>query len=66
MISFGYRKHKQKKLTFTWQPFGTQILLWVKIYLDPTIRWRKLNKINVHKYIIYSFSTTIGPHVRGS
>jgi hypothetical protein len=30
------------------------------------VRWRRLDKINVHKYIIYSFSTTIGPHVYDS
>jgi hypothetical protein len=27
------------------------------------VKWKGLDKINVHKYITYSFSTTIGPHV---
>jgi len=52
MVSFDYFKHKQKKLKFSWQPFGTQGLLWVKMNFDPTIRWRGLDKINAH--IIYN------------
>jgi hypothetical protein len=34
-----------------------------KLILIPTIKWGGLSKINVHKYITYSFSMTIGPHV---
>jgi hypothetical protein len=66
MVFFGYLKHKQKNLKFAWQPFGIQSLFWVKINLDPMVKWKGLDKINVHKYIIYSFSTTIKPHVCGS
>jgi hypothetical protein len=52
MISFGYLKHKQKNLKFAWQPLGTQSLLWVKINLDPTVKWKGFGKINVH--IVYN------------
>jgi len=62
MVLFGYFKYKHI-LKFAWQHFGTQSLLWVKISLDPMVGSRGLEKINVHKYIIYSFSTAIGPHV---
>jgi hypothetical protein len=48
MIFFGYHKHKQKNLKFAWQHFGIQSSLWVKINLDRIVRWRKLDKINVH------------------
>jgi hypothetical protein len=48
MVSFGYIKHKQKNLKFAWQPFGTQSLFWVKINLDWMVKWRGLDKINVH------------------
>jgi hypothetical protein len=48
MIFFGYPKHKQKTLKFAWQPFGTQSLFWVKINLDPIVRWRGFNKFNVN------------------
>jgi len=46
MVSFIYHKHKQK--TLAWQPFGTQSLFWIKINFDLTVRWRGLDKINVH------------------
>jgi len=48
MIFFDYFKHKQKNLKFAWQHFGTQSSLWSKINLDPIVRWRGLDKINVH------------------
>ncbi len=48
MVSFDYPKHKQKTLKFAWQPFGTQNLLWNKINFDATVKWRRLDKINVH------------------
>jgi hypothetical protein len=51
MASFGQPKHKQKSLKFA-QHFGTQSSFWVKINLNPIIRWRGLNKINVH--IVYN------------
>jgi hypothetical protein len=43
MIFFCYPKHKQKTLKFAWQPFGPQSLLWVKINLDPMVRWKGLD-----------------------
>jgi hypothetical protein len=49
MTSFGYHKHKQKTLEFARQNFGVQSSLWVKINLGPMVRWRGLDKINVHK-----------------
>jgi hypothetical protein len=52
MVSFGYPKHKQEISKFAWQHFGIQSLFWVKINFDPTIRWRGLDKINVH--IVYN------------
>jgi hypothetical protein len=48
MIFFDYLKQKQKTLKFAWQHFGIQSLLWIKINFDPMVRWRGLNKINVH------------------
>jgi len=33
MISFGYSKHKQKTLNFTWQPFGPQVYFESKLIL---------------------------------
>jgi hypothetical protein len=30
------------------------------------VKWRGLDKINVHKYITYNFSTTKGPYVYDS
>jgi hypothetical protein len=35
--------------------FGIQSSHWVKINLDPMVRWRELDKIHVHKYITYNF-----------
>jgi len=40
---------KKKPLESTWQQFGTQSSLWIKINLDPMVRWRWLDKINVYK-----------------
>jgi hypothetical protein len=42
----------KKTLKFAWQHFGTQSLLWIKINLDPIIRGRGLDKINVQ--IVYN------------
>ncbi len=43
----------RKNLKNSWQPFGIQSLLWVKIInFDPMVRWRGLDQINVH--IIYN------------
>jgi hypothetical protein len=44
---FDYPKHKQKKFKFTRHHFGTQNSFWVKINLDPMVKRRRLNKINV-------------------
>jgi hypothetical protein len=38
MVFFGYPK----------QHFGFWSSLWVKINLDPIVRWKGLDKINVH------------------
>jgi hypothetical protein len=54
MASFGYPKHKFKKLEFAQQHFWTQSSFWVKINFHPMVRWRGLGKINVHKiYNVY-------------
>jgi hypothetical protein len=52
MICFGYHKHKQQTIKFAQQHFRIQSSFWIKINLDPTVRWRGLNKINV--YTIYN------------
>jgi hypothetical protein len=52
MVFFGYPKHKQKTKKFAWQHFGIQSLFWMKINLDLRVRWRGLDKINVH--IVYN------------
>jgi hypothetical protein len=59
MTSFGYSKHKQTII------FHDNVLE-LKINFDPIIRWRGLDKINGHKYIIYTLSMTIGLHVYAS
>jgi hypothetical protein len=52
MIFFSYHKQKQKIKKIAWQHFATQSSFWVKINLDPMVRWRELNKVNVH--IVYN------------
>ncbi len=52
MVSFHYSKNKQKSLKFAWQQFGTQSSLWVEINFDSMVRWKELDKINVH--IVYN------------
>ncbi len=67
MVFFGYPKHKQKTLKFAWKHFGIQSSFWVKMNFDPMVRWRGLDKINVH--IVYNnlqFFNGIGLHVCGS
>jgi hypothetical protein len=49
MTSLGYFKHKQKISNFSWQQFGIQSSLWIKINLDSMVRWKGLGKINVYK-----------------
>ncbi len=67
MAFFGYFKHEQFFLKFTWQHYGTQCSLWVLINFDPTIKWKILDKINVHRvYITYNVFTTLRLHVCGS
>jgi hypothetical protein len=48
MVFFGYPKHKQKTKKIAWQHFGIQSSLWIKINLDPMVKWRGLDNINVH------------------
>jgi hypothetical protein len=52
MASFGYSKHKKKNLEFANNIFEFKVYFWVKIHFDPIVRWRGLDKINVH--IIYN------------
>jgi hypothetical protein len=52
MVFFGYPKHKQKTLKFSWQHFGIQSSLWVEINFDPMVGWKGLDKSNVH--IVYN------------
>jgi hypothetical protein len=49
MISFDYLKHKQKNLEFAWQHFEIQNSFWIKINFDTMVRWKGLDKINVHE-----------------
>jgi hypothetical protein len=58
MAFIGKPKHKKKKkLECTWQHFGVQNSFWMKVKLDSMVRWRKLDKINVHKvYNIHVFN----------
>jgi hypothetical protein len=60
MASFGSPKHKQKSLEFAQQDVGTQSSFWVKINLDPTVKWEGLNKINVHKVQFIAFQWPYG------
>jgi hypothetical protein len=49
MAFFGNPKHyKQNILECAWQHYGIQSSLWIKFTLDPMIRQRRLDKINVH------------------
>jgi len=43
MVSFDYSKHKQFFRKFAQQHFGTQSKIWVKMNLDPMVRWRGLD-----------------------
>jgi hypothetical protein len=58
MVSFGYPKHKKK---IAWQHFETQSSFWIKINLDPIVRWKRLDKFNVH--IIYNLEFFNGHRV---
>jgi hypothetical protein len=50
-------KHKKIALECAWQDFGTQSSFWIKVKLDPMVRWRDLDKINVHKvYNVHIFN----------
>jgi len=40
MASFGYIKYKEKTWEFAWQYFETQSSLWIKIILNPMIKWK--------------------------
>jgi len=66
IISFGYLKHMQRKLKFAWQRIGTQSSFWIKNDIDPIVRWRGLDKINVHTLCNLHFSNDHRPHVCGS
>jgi hypothetical protein len=49
MTFFGNLNIRKIILECTWQHFGTQSSFWIKVKLDPMVRWRELDKINVHK-----------------
>jgi len=51
MASIGYPKHKWNFLKFAQKHFWTQSSFWIKINFDPMVRWRGLDKINVHRDI---------------
>jgi hypothetical protein len=55
MTSFGYVKHKQKALKFTWQHFEIKISFLIKVNLDPIGRWKGLDKINVQRVYYLRF-----------
>jgi hypothetical protein len=48
MVSLGYFKHKQKTSNFTWQQFGIQSSLWIKINFDSMVIWKGLDKIYIY------------------
>jgi hypothetical protein len=48
---------RRRKLECAWQHFGSQSSFWIKVKLDPMVRWRELDKINVHKiYNVHIFN----------
>jgi hypothetical protein len=48
---------KKIALECAWQDFGIQSSFWIKVKLDPMVRWKDLDKINVHKvYNIHIFN----------
>jgi hypothetical protein len=49
MAYVGYPKHKWKTLEFAQKHFWIQNSFWFKINFDPMVRWRGLDKINVHR-----------------
>jgi len=48
MTLFCNLNHKQKTLECAWQYFETQSSFWIKVYFDPMVRWRGLDKIKVY------------------
>jgi hypothetical protein len=66
MAFFENPKHKKIALECAWQDFGTQSSFWIKVKLDPMVRWRDLDKSMCIKDIMYIFSTAIRLHVCGS
>jgi hypothetical protein len=54
---FGNPKHKEKNWGCAWQDFGIQNSFWIKVKLDPMIRWKRLDQINMHNvYNIHFFN----------
>ncbi len=48
---------RKRTLECTWEHFETQSSFWIKVELDLMVRWRKLDKINVHKvYNVHLFN----------
>jgi hypothetical protein len=54
---------RKKPLKLAWQHFWNSSSFWVKINLDPMIRWSEWIKLIYIQYIIYNFSTAIRAHV---
>jgi len=42
MAFFENLKHKKKINKCAWQHFETQSSFWIKIKLDPMVKWKKL------------------------
>jgi hypothetical protein len=63
MIFFGNLKHKTKTLKCAWQHFGIQNSFWIRVKLDIMVRWRGLDKINVHKIYNVHYFNYHKPHV---
>jgi hypothetical protein len=49
MASFGNPKHKKKNFRMCITTFETQHSFWIKDKFDLMVRWKGLDKINVHK-----------------
>ncbi len=49
MTLFYNLNHKQTTLECAWQHFETQSSFWIKVYFDPMVRWRGLDKIKVYR-----------------
>ncbi len=60
IIVWQFPKHKQNIFECAWKHFGTQNELWIKVNLDPMVKLKGLNKVNVHKVNDIHFPTSMG------